>query len=110
MSWLARLVERQIQSARLKGDLKGLSGEGAPLPDRPGDAFVSAADAAAFRIMAEAGVLPEEIALKKQVLLAQRRLASLTDPTERKSAMADLATLQMRQSIAEDARKCFLKD
>ena len=37
------------------------------LPDRPGDAFVSAGDAVGFRIMAEAGVLPEEITLKKQV-------------------------------------------
>ena len=58
MSWLSRLAERQIQKARLKGELQGLAGEGKPLPDRPGDAFVSAGDAVGFRMMAEAGVLP----------------------------------------------------
>ena len=61
MSWLSRLAERQILKTQLKGGLQGLAGEGKPLPDRPGDAFVSAGDAAAFRIMAEAGALPEEI-------------------------------------------------
>ena len=65
MTWLSRLAERQIQKARLKGQLQGLQGEGKPLPDRPGDAFISPGDAVGFRIMAEAGVLPEEITLKK---------------------------------------------
>ena len=66
MSWLSRLAERQILRARLQGQLQGLAGEGKPLPDRPGDAFISPGDAIGFRIMAEAGVLPEEITLKKQ--------------------------------------------
>ena len=48
MSWLSRLAERQIQKARLKGELQGLEGEGKPLPERPGDAFVSAGDAAGW--------------------------------------------------------------
>lgn len=110
MSWLGRIVERQIQKARLKGQLQGLKGEGAPLPDRPGDAFISAADAAAFRIMAEAGVLPEEIRLKKEVAAQRVTLAKTTDPVARKAAMVRLADLQMRQSIAEEARRRFMKD
>ena len=63
MSWLSRLAERQILKTKLKGGLQGLEGEGKPLPDRTGDAFVSAGDAVGFRIMAQAGVLPEEITL-----------------------------------------------
>ena len=109
MSWLSRLAERQIQKARLKGQLQGLEGEGKPLPDRPGDAFVSPGDALGFRIMAEAGVLPEEIALKKQVAAQRAHLASLTDEAERKAAMAELAQLEMRQAIAEEARRKFLR-
>ncbi len=109
MSWLSRLAERQIQKARLKGQLQGLEGEGKPLPDRPGDAFVSAGDAAGFRIMAEAGVLPEEIALKKQVAAQRAHLATLTDDAQRKAAMADLARLEMLQAIAEEARRKFLR-
>ncbi len=109
MSWLSRLAERQMQRARLRGDLQGLEGEGKPLPNRPGDAFVTAGDAAGFRIMAEAGVLPEEIILKKQVAVQRAHLATLTDPVLQKGAMAELARLEMRQAIAEEARRRFMK-
>ncbi|MEY4983324.1 MAG: hypothetical protein RIR62_1590 [Pseudomonadota bacterium] len=110
MSWLSRLAERQILKTQLKGGLQGLQGEGKPLPDRPGDAFISAGDAAGFRIMAQAGVLPEEITLKKQVAEQMAHLATLTDPDDRKAAMAKLADLQMRQAMAEEARRRFLRD
>jgi len=109
MSWLSRLAERQIQKARLTGQLQGLEGEGKPLPDRPGDAFVSPGDAVGFRIMAEAGVLPEEIILKKQVLAQRALLATVTDESALKAAMAELARLELRQAIAEESRRRFLR-
>lgn len=109
MSWLSRLAERQIQKARLKGQLQGLPGEGKPLPDRPGDAFISAGDAAGFRIMAQAGVLPEEITLKKEAAAQRAHLATLTDPAQRKAAMAELARIEMLQAIAEESRRKFLR-
>lgn len=109
MSWLSRLAERRMQAARLKGQLQGLAGEGQPLPDRTGDAFVSPGDAVGFRIMAEAGVLPEEITLKKQAQAQREKLATLTDEMERKAALAQLARLEMRQAMAEEARRAFLK-
>jgi hypothetical protein len=109
MSWLSRLAERQMLRARAQGRLQGLEGEGKPLPDRPGDAFVSAGDAVGFRMMAEAGVLPEEIVLKKQVIAQRAHLASLTDAGERKAALAELARLEMRQAMAEEARRRFMK-
>ena len=108
MSWLSRLAERRMQAARLKGDLQGLAGEGKPLPDRPGDALVSAGDAVGFRIMAEAGVLPEEIVLKKAAAAKRAELAGLTDPEARHKAMADRAALERRQAIAEEARRKVL--
>jgi len=109
MSWLSRLAERRMQAARLNGQLDHLKGEGKPLPDRPGDAFVSPGDAVGFRIMAEAGVLPEEIVLKKQAAAQREHLATLTDPTQRKAAMAELARLEMLQAIAEESRRKFLR-
>lgn len=109
MSWLNRLAERRMQAARLKGDLQGLEGEGKPLSDRTGDAFVSAGEAVGFRMMAEAGVLPEEITLKKAVNAQRLLLASLTDEAARKTAMAELARLEMRQAMAEEARRAFFK-
>ena len=109
MSWLNKLAERQIAKARAEGQLDHLAGAGKPLPDRPGDAYISAGDAIGFRIMAEAGVLPQEITLKKQAAVQRAHLATLTDPALRKAAMATLADLEMRQAIAEEARVKFLK-
>ncbi len=109
MSWLSRMAERQMTKARLQGQLQGLAGEGKPLPDRTGDAFVSAGDAIGFRIMAEAGVLPEEITYKKQAAALRATLATLTDAQAIKATMAELARVEMRQSMAEDARRAFLK-
>lgn len=109
MSWLNKLAERQIAAARAKGQLDHLEGEGKPLPDRPGDAFISAGDAVGFRIMAEAGVLPQEITLKKQAATQRAHLATLTDEAARKTAMAELARLEMQQAIAEEAGRKFLR-
>lgn len=109
MTLLNRIAERMMMKARAEGKLSGLKGEGQPLPDRPGDAFVSAGEAVGFRIMAEAGALPEEITLKKQVLAQQAHLATLVDEAERKAAMRVLADLQMRQAMAEEARRAFMK-
>ncbi len=109
MSWLTKLAERQIAKARAEGKLQGLEGEGKPLPDHTGDAFISPGDAVGFRIMAEAGVLPEEITLKKLAHAQRDLLATLTNEAARKAAMAELARIEMRQAIAEEARRKFLK-
>ncbi|THD84408.1 DUF1992 domain-containing protein [Aliigemmobacter aestuarii] len=109
MGWLERIAERQMLRARARGQLIGLAGEGKPLPDRTGDAFVSVGDAAGFRIMAAAGVLPEEIEWKKRAEVLRAHVAALTDPDEIKAALAELARIEMRRAIAEEARRAFLK-
>ena len=103
------LIERQIRKAEAEGKLSGLAGEGKPLPDRPGDALIDAADAAGFRIMAEAGALPEEIRLKAQLDEARAAWAAETDEAKRKPLMARVADLQMRYEIAREARRKFLR-
>jgi len=108
MSGFDKLVERQILKARLEGKLTGLAGEGKPLPDHPEEAYVSTADAAGFRIMAEAGVLPQEIVLKKQAGALRAQLRDATDDAARKALMAQLSDIEMRRAIAEDARRRFL--
>lgn len=97
-------------TAVLEGKLKGLRGEGKPLPDHPEDAFVSAGDAVGFRMMAQARVLPEEITIKKQLAEQRQALKMIVEPTERKSAIAQIAQLEMRYNIATEGRKKFMKD
>ncbi len=109
MSWLDHLAERRMLAALAKGELSNLPGEGQPLPDRTGDAFVSAGEAVAFRIMAEAGALPPEITLKKAADALRAHLATLTDPDDRKTAMKELAMIEMRREMAIEARRKFMK-
>lgn len=110
MSWLTRMAERQMQKTRIKGQLQGLQGEGKPLPDRSADAFVSAGDAIGFRIMAEAGVLPEEIVLKKRIAALAAELSTLPEGPARKAMQARIIDAQMRQAMAAEARAKFLRD
>lgn len=108
MSGFDKLTERQILKAQLEGKLTGLAGEGKPLPDHPEEAYITPADAAGFRIMAEAGVLPEEIILKKQADALRMQLQGVTDEAARKALMAQLSDIEMRRAIAEEARRRFL--
>lgn len=109
MSWISRRAERQIAKATAEGALDHLPGAGKPLVDHPENAFVSASDAAGFRLMAAAGLLPQEITLKKAAAVQRAHLSTLTDPALRKAAMAKLAVIEMRQAIAEEARREFLR-
>lgn len=103
-----KLTEQQIRKAEAEGKLSGLKGEGKPLPDRPGDAFISAGDAIGHRIMAEAGALPEEITLKRALDAARKAYTETHDPAEKKRRMAAIADLELRYSIAREARMKFL--
>ncbi|MEX0307948.1 MAG: DUF1992 domain-containing protein [Ruegeria sp.] len=106
---LGKLVERQIKKAQAQGQLQGLEGEGAPLPDRSGEAQSDPAIAAGHRIMAQAGVVPEEFSIKKQLIAAREEYNALSDPEERKTAMSKIADLEMRYNMARDARRAFMR-
>ncbi|MCL6285293.1 DUF1992 domain-containing protein [Ruegeria sp. 2012CJ41-6] len=103
------LAERQILKAKAEGQLDGLQGEGQPLPDRSGESLSDPALAVGHRIMAQAGVLPEEFTLKKELDAARADYARLTDPEARKTAMARIANLEMRYNMARDARRSFMR-
>lgn len=105
----SRLTEAQIRKAEAEGKLRGLAGEGKPLPMRPGDALIDPGDAVGFRIMAEAGALPREIVLKAELDAALAAWRAATDPGEKKRLMARIADVQVRYEIARDARRKFLR-
>jgi hypothetical protein len=109
MSWLDKLAERRMQAAVDRGELQGLSGAGKPLAEPITPHFVSALDAVGYRIMAEAGVIPEEIRLQKECDALRAFLATLSDPKDVLSAQKKLADLETQRGIAIDARRRFMK-
>ena len=98
------LAERQILKAQAEGQLDDLKGAGKPLPP-PGHGDF--AEAAGFRIMAEAGAVPKEIELKKALKAKAQELQSLTDPAGRKRVMAEFAAIQQDLHTQEEARRRF---
>lgn len=106
---LRQLTEAQILKAQKEGRLSDLAGEGAPLPDRSGEAGLDIGTLVGHRIMAEAGALPEEFRLKRQLDLARAEWQAATDPAGRDRAMARIAELELRYNIATEARRKFLR-
>jgi hypothetical protein len=104
-----RLAERRMRQALAEGKLSRLDGEGRPLRDRPEAAFVDPGEAVGYRIMHEHGALPEEIALRKEVEAAKAEYARAASDAEKRAAMARIAEMQMKLSIAEEARKRFMR-
>ena len=101
-----KLAEHQVAKAKAEGKLENLAGEGKPLPDRqPGDF----ADQVSFRIMAEAGALPEEIRLMKEVQQQAQVLKATKDPALRKEEMRKLADLQQQLEMQKEARQSFFR-
>lgn len=106
---LRQLTERQMQKALAEGKLSRLEGAGKPLPDRAEAAYVDAGEAAGYRMMAEAGVRPEEFALKEALAEALAHLAAQTDPAKRKPLMARVAEMQLKYDMAVEARRAFMR-
>lgn len=103
MKW-RDLAERQIKKAQAEGQLDNLKGAGKPLPPAGDGDF---AEQAGFRIMHEAGALPKEVELRKALQRQAQKMATLTDPDERKREMAIFAEIQQQLAIQEEARRKF---
>ncbi|SDR26105.1 DUF1992 domain-containing protein [Pseudovibrio sp. Tun.PSC04-5.I4] len=99
-----KLIERQINKAQSKGQLKNLKGEGKPLPRRPEAALIDPADAVGFRIMAESGALPREIELQKEIKQLQDEVIVTETEAGKKEVMKRLSELQTRHAIEKEAR------
>ena len=69
---------------------------------------MDAGEAVAYRMMAEAGALPEEFRLKALADAARQEVQDAPE-AERKAAMAKLAELEMRHAIAREARQKFMR-
>ena len=107
--WLERLAERRMLKARAEGKLSGLAGEGKPLPEHPEAPFVDAGEAVGYRIMAEHGALPEEVGLRKALEAAKADYAITKTEADKRTAMAKIAELDMKLSIAVEARRKFMR-
>lgn len=94
MYLLDQIAEARIREAIERGDLRGLPGEGKPL-DLDDDSAIPEELRAAYRILKNAGFLPLELQLRKELRQAEQLLQQLPE-SERSRARARIELLQLR--------------
>jgi hypothetical protein len=104
MRW-DKLAEQQIRKAEAEGQFDNLKGAGKPLKAEQGES----ADAAGFRIMHEAGVVPREIELRKQVEALTDKLRQTPEGAERVAITRELAEVQLKLDIEKEARRKYMR-
>ncbi len=94
MNPIDQIAETRIREAIERGELSGLPGEGRPL-QLDDDSAIPEELRAAYRILKNAGFLPPELQLRKELREAEHLLQQLPE-SERSRARVRLELLQLR--------------
>jgi hypothetical protein len=94
MYLLDQIAEARIQEAIERGELRDLPGEGKPL-QLEDDSTIPEELRVAYRLLKNAGFLPPELQLRKELREAEQLLQQLPE-SERSRARARLELLQLR--------------
>lgn len=81
-----RIVEQRIQEALDRGDFDDLPGKGKPIPIED-DSMVPEELRLAYKILKNAGCLPPELELQKEIRQMEDLLVDITDEKERYKLM-----------------------
>lgn len=92
------IAEQRIREAMERGEFDGLPGAGRPLK-LDDDAMVPAELRVAYKILKNAGCLPPEIELRKEIVTLRDLLRSVADDAERTSAIRELNNKLLKLSI-----------
>ncbi|MUT66456.1 DUF1992 domain-containing protein [Paenibacillus sp. NEAU-GSW1] len=103
MDWLSSLVEQRIQEAMAKGEFDNLPGKGKPL-ELEDLSFVPEDLRVSFKLLKNAGVVPEEMALAKEMVTLQELLDLCKDEKERNSLTRKLNEKRLRYRMMMEAR------
>lgn len=95
MNWVASIAEEKIQEAMLSGEFDDLPGKGKPLA--PDDlAGVPEELRLGFKLLKNAGMIPEEMMLRKEMVSLEELLAVCRDETERRKLRQELSVKMLR--------------
>lgn len=99
-----KIAERRILEAMERGEFDNLPLKGKPLP--PDDlAGVPEDMRIVVKIMKNAGILPEEMLLKKEILNIQKLIDACDDDEEIKELRRQMNAKQLRYDILMENRK-----
>lgn len=93
MSVLDRIAEARIAEALARGELDDLPGTGRPLPLEPENPFIPEDLRVAYRVLKNAGYLPDEVRLRRDIEQAEQLLLQAQTQEERLRATSRLRLL-----------------
>ena len=99
-------VENKIRKAMDEGEFDNLPGKGKPL-DLSKDRLVPEHLRTAYHILKNAGFVPEEIRLKKEMELLKEKIGQCTSKTEKDALLKELADLSQQYNFYMDYNKQF---
>lgn len=109
MSRFDDLVEQRIRNAMAAGVFDDLPGRGRPLA-LDDDALVPEDMRIAYRVLKNAGYLPEELQLRNEIAGIHRLLDEVLDSDERRRANKRLALLRTRLAACGGERPALLEN
>lgn len=102
--WLLdQIAERRIVEAMERGEFDNLEGAGKPL-QLDDDALVPPELRVAYRILKNAGFLPEEVLIRREIQEVEDLLRRMRASDERSRALRRLDVLSLRLSLARGGR------
>lgn len=97
------LSERRIQEALEKGDFDNLPGKGKPLVFA--DSHIPSDVRMLYKVMKNAGLQPDEVALKKEIESLTEQLKNTTEETERQILKQKISDKQVHFGVLMDKRR-----
>ena len=104
MSILNYIAEKRIQEAISNGEFNQLEGFGKPV-EMDEYFSVPAEDRIAFHILKNAGVVPEEIEIRKSIYQLTQEIKNTIDPYEISALELKRLSLQDKLFVLNDVRK-----
>ncbi|MDO3411690.1 DUF1992 domain-containing protein [Saccharibacillus sp. CPCC 101409] len=103
MAWMSWLAEQKIEEAMRNGEFDDLPGKGKPAP--PDDlSGVPEELKVPYKILKNAGMVPEEITLRKECLELEDLLAACEAGEEQESLKGRLTAKKLKLRMVEEER------
>lgn len=103
MSIFEIIAERKIQQAIERGEFDNLPGKGKPLPPDDLD-MVPEELRMSYKILKNAGIVPEEIELRKTIMTLNDLLNACSDEKERNEIRKKISEKQLRYNVIMESK------
>jgi len=103
VEWFESIANERIVEAQLKGEFDRLPGKGKPLPPDPLESVPDELRTG-FRLLKNAGAIPPELELRKEMVALEDLLRCCRDEEERRELRGQLTEKRLRYRLLMEER------